>query len=258
MNNQHNHTPKNSSTHLQNGHHLSTPDTPLEPLETVNPDAVSYEEGYVHGRASERSLEKQQQEVGREHSAARGLLLGMALTSLVGLTVGAIFYLNQREESPTPTPVLVPARPAPQQPNRETTIIERTTEKIQPSAPINQEPPADPAPQQSQPDIKIIVPNSGQQSAPSPQNTTPETTPQTAPTQSQSQPLSPNPPLSQPNTSRSTPTTTQPNTTNQASPAPSQNQIPTVTTPTEPTDTTNQSSSEPTPNQTQPDSSNSD
>jgi hypothetical protein len=251
MNNQHNQTPKNSSTHLQNGHNLNTP------VETVNPDAVSYEEGYLHGRASERSLESQEQEVRSEHSAARGLLLGMALTSLVGLTVGAIFYLNQREESPTPTPVLVPARPAPQQPNRETTIIERTTEKIQPSAPINQEPPANPAPQQNQPDIRIIVPNSGQPSAPSPQNTTPQTAPQTAPTQSQSQPLSPNPPSSQPNTSRSTPTTTQPNTTNQASPAPSQNQIPTVTTPTEPTDTTNQSLSEPTPNQTQPDSSNS-
>lgn len=248
MNNQHNHTPKNSSTHSQNGRNLNTP------VETVNPDAVSYEEGYVHGRASERSLENQEQEVRSEHSAARGLLLGMALTSLVGLTVGAIFYLNQREESPTSTPVLVPARPAPQQPNRETTIIERTTEKIQPSAPINQEPPT--APQQSQPNIRIIVPNSGQQSAPSPQNTTP----QTAPRQSQSQPLSPNPPLSQPNTSRGTgtSTTTQPNTTNQDSPAPSQNRIPTVTTPTEQPDTTNESSSEPTPNQTQPDSSKSD
>lgn len=241
MNNQHNHTPKNSNTNIQNGRHLNTP------VETVNPDAVSYEEGYVHGRARERSLENQEQEVRSEHSAARGLLLGMALTSLVGLVVGAIFYVNHREESPTPTPVLVPARPAPQQPNRETTIIERNTEKIQPSAPINQEPPAAPTPQQSQPDIRIIVPNSGQQSAPSPQNTTP----QTAPTQSQSQPLSPNPSSSQPNTStstptrtqptRSTPTTTQPNTTNQASPAQSQNQIPTVTTPTEATDTTNQS-----------------
>jgi hypothetical protein len=246
MNNQHNHTPKNSNTNIQNGRHLNTP------LETVNPDAVSYEEGYVHGRASERSLENHEQEVRSEHSAARGLLLGMALTSLVGLTVGAIFYLNQKEESPTPTPVLVPARPAPQQPNRETTIIERTTEKIQPSAPINQEPPT--APQQSQPDIRIIVPNSGQQSAPAPQ----DTTPQTAPTPSQSQPLSPNPRLSQPNTSRGTSPTTPPDTTNQDSPAPSQQQIPTVTTPTEQPDTTNEASSEPTPNQTQPDSSNSD
>ncbi|MBD2128646.1 hypothetical protein NDI39_28700 [Microcoleus sp. ZQ-A2] len=246
MNNQHNHTPKNSNTNIQNGRHLNTP------VETVNPDAVSYEEGYVHGRVSERSLENQEQEVRSEHSAARGLLLGMALTSLVGLTVGAIFYLNQREESPTPTPVLVPARPAPQQPNRETTIIERTTEKIQPPAPINQEPST--APQQSQPDIRIIVPNSGQPSAPAPQ----DTTPQTAPRQSQSQPLSPNPPLSQPNTSRGTSPTTPPDTTNQDSPAPSQKQIPTVTTPTEQPDTTNESSSEPTPNQTQPDSSNSD
>lgn len=246
MNNQHNHTPKNSNTNIQNGRHLNTP------VETVNPDAVSYEEGYVHGRASERSLENQEQEVRSEHSAARGLLLGMALTSLVGLTVGAIFYLNQREESPTPTPVLVPARPAPQQPNRETTIIERTTEKIQPPAPINQEPST--APQQSQPDIRIIVPNSGQPSAPAPQ----DTTPQTAPRQSQSQPLSPNPPLSQPNTSRGTSPTTPPDTTNQDSPTPSQKQIPTVTTPTEQPDTTNESSSEPTPNQTQPDSSNSD
>lgn len=245
MNNQHNHTPNQSSTHLQNGRNLNTH------VETVNPDAVSYEEGYVHGRASERSLENQEQQVRREHSATRGLLLGMALTSLVGLVVGAIFYLNHREESSTPTPVLVPARPAPQQPNRETTIIERTTEKIQPSTPISPE--SRTTPQQSQPNIRIIVPNSGQQSAPSPQNTTPPI----APTQSQSQTTSPNPPLSQPNTSRGTSTTTQPNTTNPDSSTSSQKQIPTVTTPTEQPDTNNQTSSESTQNQTQPDSSNS-
>ncbi|HEY9834810.1 MAG TPA: hypothetical protein V6D26_29930 [Stenomitos sp.] len=238
MNNQHNHTPNQSSTHLQNGRNLNTH------VETVNSDAVSYEEGYVHGRASERSLENQEQQVRREHSATRGLLLGMALTSLVGLVIGVIFYLNQREESSTPTPVLVPARPAPQQPNRETTIIERTTEKIQPSTPISPEPRT--TPQQSQPNIRIIVPNSGQQSAPSPQNTTPPI----APTQSQSQPTSPN-------TSRGTSTTTPPNTTNPDSPTSSQQQIPTVTTPTEQPDTTNQTSSESTQNQTQPDSSNS-
>jgi hypothetical protein len=131
MNNQHNHTPKNSNTNIQNGRHLNTP------VETVNPDAVSFEEGYLHGRASERSLESQEQEVRSEHSAARGLLLGMALTSLVGLTVGAIFYLNQREESPTPTPVWCLHVPLLNNPTERQRLSKEPLKKFNHPAPIN-------------------------------------------------------------------------------------------------------------------------
>ena len=236
MDNQHNHTAQNSSTHLQNGRNLNTH------VETVNPESVSYEDGYVHGRAAERSVENEYQEVRAENSAARGLILGFLLTSLVGLVVGAIFYFNQKEESPTP--VLVPVPSTPQQQNRETKIIERTTERTQSSAPTNQQPAT--GSQQRQPDIKIIVPNSGQQPASSGQNTT------TIPTPTQNQPLLTNPRSIQPNTSTGSSTTTQPNTSNQSSQTPSRNEIPTATTKTESSDTTNETSTGQSPNQTQP------
>ena len=250
MENKHINNPNNSNTHLQNGHHVNTH------VKTVNPDSVSYEDGYIHGRAAERSSEKQDQEVRDEHSAARGLLVGIGLASIVGFVGGTLFYLNQRQEAPTPTQVIVPVPRTFQQPNRETTIIERTTEKTQQSAPTTQASPT--APQQSQPDIKlpdirVIVPNSGQQ-APSKQNTTPSTTSQSAPTQTQN-PSVTNSPSPGPNTSTSTSTTRQPSTNNQTSENLPETQIPTVRTTTESPNTTNQSSSEQTQNQTQRDTS---
>ena len=229
------HTTNNPNTYIQNGRNLNTP------VETVNPDSVSYEDGYVQGRATERSFERQYQQDNAERTATRGLLLGFTLTALVGLVAGTLFYLNQRQESTIPVVVPVPGNT--QQPNRETTIIERTTETTQESAPTRQEPPE--APRTNQPDIRIIVPNSGQQQAPASQNTTP----QTAPTQPNSE-LAPNPPVVQPNTS----TTEQPSTRNQASPTQPNTQIPTATT-TESPDTTNPTSSESDQNQTQSDNS---
>ncbi|HEY9613740.1 hypothetical protein [Allocoleopsis sp.] len=238
MENQHNHTAQNSSTHLQNGRNLNTH------VESVNPESVSYEDGYVHGRAAERSVENEHQDVRAENSAARGLILGFLLTSLVGLVVGAIFYFNQREESPTP--VLVPVPSTPQQQNRETKIIEKTTERTQSAPSTNQQPAA--GSQQRQPDIKIIVPNSGQQPASSPQNTSSPTTP----TPTQNQPLITNPRSIQPNSSTSPSTTTEPNKTNQSSQTPSRTDIPSARTKTESSDTTNETSTGQSQNQTQP------
>jgi hypothetical protein len=233
MDNRNPHTTNHPNTYIQNGRNLNTP------VETANPDSVSYENGYVHGRATERSFEQQYQQDNAGRTATRGLLLGFALTSLVGLVVGTLFYLNQRQESPTP--VLVPVPSNVQQPNRETTIIERTTETTRESTPTRQEPP-EPA-RENQPNIRIIVPNSGQQQAPASQNRTPET----APTQSNNE-LAPNPPSIQPSSS----TTGQSSTRNQASPTQPNIQIPTATT-TESPDTTNPTSSETDQNQTQSD-----
>lgn len=237
MDNRNPHTTNNPNTYIQNGRNLNTP------VETTNPNSVSYEDGYVHGRATERSFEQQYQQDKAERTATRGLLLGFALTSLVGLVAGTLFYLNQRQESPTP--VLVPVPSNTQQPNRETTIIERETETTREPAPTRQEAPE--APRENQPDIRIIVPNSGQQQAPASQNRTPET----APAQPNRE-LAPNSPSIQPNSS----TTGQPSTRNQASPTQPNLQIPSATT-TESPDTTNPTSSEPTQNQSQSDNSDS-
>lgn len=257
MDNRYNPTPNNLDPDLESDRHL----TNVANVETVAPEPVAYEEGYIHGRASERSLESQYQETRGRDNAARGLWLGIALTTLVGLAVGALFYLNQRDESPAPaSPVVVPVPNNPQQPNRETTIIERTTETTQPTAPINQEPPA--APAQSQPDIRIIVPRAEPQQVPAPPQ---NTTPQTAPSPVQQQPLA-DPNLTQPNTApqpspalpqnptnTDTSPTTQPNTSDRVLPTQPYNQTPTQTSPATQPNTTDQTSVEgQIPNQTQP------
>ena len=256
MDNRHNHTPNHLNTDLDSDRHL----TNVANVETVAPEPVAYEEGYVHGRASERSLESERQEVRGTNNAARGLILGVALTSLVGLTVGTLFYLNQREESPTPaSPVLVPVPRNPQQPNRETTVIERTTERV----PVTQEAPTtSQESQESQPDIRVIVPRAEQQQAPAPQNTTP----QTAPSPVQQQPFVADPSDIQPNTAppsspaspqnptnTDTSTTTQPNTSDRTSPTQTQNQTSTGTSSsTQPTTTDQNASDEQIQEQNQP------
>ena len=210
MDTRHNHTPKTSNTPLQNEQNLNIP------IEPTAPEPISYEEGYLHGRVAERSLDNQIEQDRSETTAARGLVLGIALASLVGLTAGVLFYLNQRDESPTPARVVAPA--APQPPNRETTIIERTTENTQRTTPVN---PASPQP----PDIRVIIPTPVPP-APAPQNTTPQRQPSVEEpgirqpsTSSQTTPSS-----SRNQTSTGTSTTTESNTTNQSSRTPSQNQ----------------------------------
>lgn len=219
MDNLQNSTTNNSSDHLKTGQNLNTN------VKAPTHSAVSsYRDGYVHGRASERSLEQQRQEDRDEKTAARGLLIGIALTSLVGLVVGSLFLLNQQQESQTP--VLLPTPSAPQEPIRETTIIERTQEVPV----INQEPPT--APQDTQPDIQITIPSPGQQQSPAQQNTTPEVAPPTATQQNTAPQASPTLPQNQSPSSTST--------TNQASPTESENQITTGTSTTTQPNTANQ------------------
>jgi len=207
-----------SNTNLGNHSNLDTN------VEKVSP--TSYQEGYIQGRASERSIENERQEIRDEKTATRGLVIGAALTTLVGLTAGTLFFLNQNQANESSTPVVVPPRTASQQPAKETTIIERNTE-IQQVPTVDQNPSVDT--QDSQPDIQITVPSSGQQQAPTQQNTTP----QTVPTQPQSQSSPTNPSATQPNTTSQTAPIafpdTQPYLTNPGSSTQPQNQTSTGT-----------------------------
>lgn len=209
-------------------------------VEAVSP--TSYQEGYIHGRASERSLENERQEIRDENTASRALLIGIGLTSLIGLTAGTLFFLNQNQQPESPAPIVVPQRNAPPSPTKETTIIERTTE-------IQQPPPVEQDRQTSQPNIQITVPTSEQK----PTSTQPNTKPSALPEQSKNQSIPTNPTATQRNTapqstevpsptnpsstinptssgqpenqsSTGTTTTTQPNTTNQSLPTQTQNQ----------------------------------
>lgn len=195
-------------------------------VKKVPPSPAAYTEGYVHGRASERSLERQHQEIRASNAASRGLLLGIALTSLVGLVAGSLFFLNQKEEPPIPE--VVPSPVTSQQPVRETTIIERTTENTQQLPADNQQSPA--ATQEIQPDIRVNTPSSGQQQAPTQLN---------IPTQPNIRSQESVPTQPQNSTSPANPSATQQNTTPQAAPAPSPNQPSNTTSTTSQPDTTN-------------------
>ncbi|MBD2498412.1 hypothetical protein [Nostoc sp. FACHB-280] len=139
--------------------------------ESVNNNASSYRNGYANGREIERNYQQANLAARDNDNASRGLLLGILLTSLAGLIVGAFWYFNQPRETVvnetqpvvTPSPNSGLASPQPQQ----TTIIERTRE-VPVVVPQQQVPQVNiPA----QPDINITVPSQ------QPSNSETQTTP---------------------------------------------------------------------------------
>jgi cytoskeletal protein RodZ len=158
----------NGNTHVRD-----TERTPVTNGQTVH-RPTAYRDGYMQGRVSEQRLQEENLRVRDNDNAARGLMIGIVLTSLAGLIIGLLFFLTQRNETPVPTssPVAPSAAPANPQQNREsrTTIIERnnTTREV---VPVPQEPVV-------VPDVNVNVPDTSQQQ---PVQTTPNQ--QTAPTQ---------------------------------------------------------------------------
>lgn len=188
--------PNNYSRQVQREVHTDpvTHNTTSRTTETVNVDPskkAAYHDGYVHGRVIENSQQAEIRRVRENDTAARGLLLGIILTSLLGLGLAAVYYLNQRNEAvepavtPTTAPRAIEPSPAPtpiRSTERETTIIERAIPVPQPSAeerpatPTNIDitvptPPSQPTPAATPttpPNINITVPNSVNQEAPTP------------------------------------------------------------------------------------------
>lgn len=158
-----------------NGHVSTTRTTSTVPSTTA-----AHHKGYVEGEVAESHRKREVQKVRDNDNAARGLLLGIILASLVGLVLGTIYYLNRRDEAPIPAPLIVPV-PRANQPStppaptrtieREKTIIEKIVPAPQPS-PVQRATPApqpSPASPQPAPNINITVPNSQRQDPPAPQ-----------------------------------------------------------------------------------------
>jgi hypothetical protein len=149
-------------------------------------DQAAYRDGYVHGRNLEQERLEAGQEVRDNDNAARGLLLGIVLTGLVGLTVGLTYFLSQRNQTPVQNPTIVVPRTAPSpspQTSQPPQVIER--DRIVP-VPVPQQPP----------DVNITVPSAGQApaagSAPSVQTAPPsQSAPATQPAPSQPAPAQP-------------------------------------------------------------------
>jgi hypothetical protein len=183
--------------------------------------ASSYRDGYVHGRVAESRIEEERLEVRDNNNAARGLFIGILLTSLLGITLAALYYWNQRQQVAPAIVVPVPTSPAPaanQQPNGQTTVIERQVEQVPQVVPVPQQPAA--APQQSAPKINVTVP---QQQAPAPKVnvTVPSAAQQPAPRQNTT--VNVTPPQSPTTPSGTANDTTTPGTQNQTGTSPGGN-----------------------------------
>ncbi|MEH2287588.1 hypothetical protein [Nostoc sp.] len=131
---------------------------------TANPN--SYTNGYVQGRNVERNYQQADLAQRDENNASGGLLLGIIITSLLGLVIGGVWYFNQNNAAvnnavPVVVPVPSKSNPTPStSPQPQTKIIETTKEIPVPVAvpvPVPQQqiaPPSTPR----QPDINITIP----------------------------------------------------------------------------------------------------
>jgi hypothetical protein len=142
----------------------------------------SYQNGYVQGRVAERRAYEENLRNRGNNNASGGLLLGILLTSLLGLTVGALFFVNQQSQAPV-VPVPVPAEPeAPNTETSNTEIRERVIERTRELVPVPQ--PQDSAPQQPVAEPAPAAPTSStaQPEAVQPEATQPEVTEPAIPT----------------------------------------------------------------------------
>lgn len=97
-----------------------TPDNTNNGVGRLN--KLAYRDGYLHGRDTEHHIEQEQQENHRRHNniswqdrIAKGLLLGITLTTLIGL-VGGTSFLVARHYRQSTLPVETAPVPAGSQP----------------------------------------------------------------------------------------------------------------------------------------------
>ncbi|MHC5859076.1 hypothetical protein [Nostoc sp.] len=148
---------------------------------TANPN--TYQNGYVEGRNNERRDQEANLAERDNNNASSGLMLGIIVTSLLGLIVGGVWYFNQSNKATVDNtvPVSVPnSSPTPSaSPQPQTRIIERTREvpvAVPVPVPVPQQQVIPPAPRQ--PNINITIPpqQPAAEKAPSATQPTPKAT----------------------------------------------------------------------------------
>ncbi|MTJ10561.1 hypothetical protein [Anabaena sp. UHCC 0204] len=149
-----------------------------------------YVDGNIDGNISQSRVQKEVQTIRDQHNAASGLVLGIFIAAVLGFS-GLVYFFWGRQ--PATTKVIVLPTPAvSQQPEKQTTIIEKTNT-------IERVPVIVPAPQQSAPNVnvKIDVPRSQTPNNPppavTPQNTTINVAPPASSVETPNSISSPNP-----------------------------------------------------------------
>lgn len=121
-------------------------------------EETSYRNGYVEGRNADnlaqnenRHLREENQRLRENSSATSGLFIGIIISALAILGATAFFLLNP-DNQPTQT------TETEREPEKETTVIERTVEKTQELVPIPQSPPENSSETVVEPKLEINVP----------------------------------------------------------------------------------------------------
>jgi hypothetical protein len=156
--------------------------------------AQSYGDGYVDGNIdgniSKNRIQEEMQTVRDHNNTAGGLILSFFIAAVLGFS-GLVYFFWGRQPATTKV-IVLPTPAASQQPEKQTTIIEKTNT-------IERVPVIVPAPQQSAPNVnvKIDVPRSQTPSNPppavTPQNTTINVAPPASSVETPKSTSSPNP-----------------------------------------------------------------
>jgi len=150
----------------------------------VDPNPVDYKDGYLQGRAVEQHRHEANQQVRDNDNAGRGLLIGLILAGTAAIVGGALYLLNQSNQTPAPVnrTIVVPGAAASPSVSPSPEVRERVIERDrvvpvpqapsvnitipQPSAPATQVAPA------AQPSSQPTTPKSSAQPSSSPNSTT--------------------------------------------------------------------------------------
>jgi len=150
----------------------------------VDPNPVDYKDGYLQGRAVEQHRHEANQQVRDNDNAGRGLLIGLILAGTAAIVGGALYLLNQSNQTPAPVnrTIVVPGAAASPSVSPSPEVRERVIERDrvvpvpqapsvnitipQPSAPATQVSPA------AQPSSQPTTPKSSAQPSSSPNSTT--------------------------------------------------------------------------------------
>ncbi|WP_431633202.1 hypothetical protein [Alkalinema pantanalense] len=106
----------------------------------ITTDEKAYRDGYVEGRTLQQNNQYQREKVAESNGIANGIIIGGILAAIVGLGAAAIAYYN-RPQVPVQRSVIVEPTTAPSPQSsaspaaKQTTIIDRTIEKVTPAAP---------------------------------------------------------------------------------------------------------------------------